>query len=434
MSSVRDDPAMPLYYFLLHLWLHLGDGEAFIRSLSLIFFVASVPLIYAVASRLAGTRVALVATVLLTLNQNAVHRAQEARGYSLTLFLVILATYLAIRLIEASGRRVLIAYVATALLAVTSHAFALFAVSAHSVVFIVARRHRVPWRTVGMIVGVIITTGLLLWFGPLGEAVRKHRFSWIAQVPASRVLIPIGVLTGQGSGRFPIPYLIVSGVGVIALALRLRNKDERWKAAVPLAWLLVPLIGSFTASFFYPMFFARYLVVVVPALIIVAAIGVTTIKPSFAAIAVSLVIIFIATQSLNAEYRETKNEEWRAATRSILARAEPGDEIIFFHPNGANPYAYYVENADATSRAPRMLWPLNDPKTGGFVRPPIESIPNKLEYAKGRLWLVNAYDSLDERAQILTDDIRQAIVARYELEDFQIFRGGIRVSLFERAT
>ena len=66
---------MPLYYVLLHLWLKLGDGEAFLRSLSVVFGVASVPLAYLVAKELLGAKAAATAALLLTINEFVVSNA-----------------------------------------------------------------------------------------------------------------------------------------------------------------------------------------------------------------------------------------------------------------------------------------------------------------------------------------------------------------------
>jgi hypothetical protein len=51
------------YFLLMRGWLHLGQSEAWIRLPSAIFAIASIPLIYALARRLAGETAALASAV-----------------------------------------------------------------------------------------------------------------------------------------------------------------------------------------------------------------------------------------------------------------------------------------------------------------------------------------------------------------------------------
>src|SRR5437879_4020633 len=92
---LADDPNMSLYYGLLHFWVTLnGTSEFGARSLSVIPAVATVPLLYSLAARLLGSRAALISCLLLTLNTFFIQFAQEARSYSLVLFLITLSSLL----------------------------------------------------------------------------------------------------------------------------------------------------------------------------------------------------------------------------------------------------------------------------------------------------------------------------------------------------
>jgi mannosyltransferase len=71
---------MALYYVLLHVWLSLGSTEAFIRGLSVLFSLATVPVLYALGVRVGGRMAGLLAAWLLAINAYHVRYAQEARG------------------------------------------------------------------------------------------------------------------------------------------------------------------------------------------------------------------------------------------------------------------------------------------------------------------------------------------------------------------
>jgi mannosyltransferase len=80
------------YYILLHLWINLGQSEFVLRSLSAIFAISTVGLVYLLGTRLFGARVGLVAALLITLNSFFIAYAQEARAYMLVLLLATLSS------------------------------------------------------------------------------------------------------------------------------------------------------------------------------------------------------------------------------------------------------------------------------------------------------------------------------------------------------
>src|SRR5271156_5740022 len=106
----RREANMSLYYFLLHVWLHFGGSEFFVRSLSVLFSVASIPVIYLLGRRLFDLRVGLVAAALLALNAYHVQYSQDARSYSLMVFLCLLSSLYFLKCLDIPSRRNRIIY------------------------------------------------------------------------------------------------------------------------------------------------------------------------------------------------------------------------------------------------------------------------------------------------------------------------------------
>jgi len=127
----RREANMSLYYLLLRGWLHFGSSPFFIRSLSVVCSVATVPAIYWLASKLFDRRVALVATGLLSVNAYHIRYAQEARSYSLFVLLAILSSSFFITSLREPSRRNRSAYVVFSVLAVYAHLYALLLLAAH---------------------------------------------------------------------------------------------------------------------------------------------------------------------------------------------------------------------------------------------------------------------------------------------------------------
>jgi hypothetical protein len=73
---------MVLYYLILRAWVYLGDSETVLRSLSVIFGVATVFAIYDLGSRLFNRRTGVIAAGFLTVHALHIEWSQQARGYS----------------------------------------------------------------------------------------------------------------------------------------------------------------------------------------------------------------------------------------------------------------------------------------------------------------------------------------------------------------
>ena len=95
-GALRHDGAPPLYYYLLHFWIQLfGEGDLAVRSLSGVFGVATLPVMWVAARRLAGRAVAWTALVLLATSPFGIRYGTEARMYSLVTLLTVVG-YLAL--------------------------------------------------------------------------------------------------------------------------------------------------------------------------------------------------------------------------------------------------------------------------------------------------------------------------------------------------
>ena len=89
-GALRRDGAPPLYYVLLHFWIGIvGNSDAAIRSLSGLFAVLALPLLWWVVRHGYGKTEALAALAVLAASPFAVYYATEARMYSLIVLLVI---------------------------------------------------------------------------------------------------------------------------------------------------------------------------------------------------------------------------------------------------------------------------------------------------------------------------------------------------------
>ncbi|MFA6981989.1 MAG: glycosyltransferase family 39 protein [Patescibacteria group bacterium] len=94
LEILSQDTHPPLYSALCRGWaLLFGTGDLSIRSLSLVFGVATIIAVYLLARRLFGKDVATLSALLVALNPFLTSYSVEARSYAFYGLLVVLATY-----------------------------------------------------------------------------------------------------------------------------------------------------------------------------------------------------------------------------------------------------------------------------------------------------------------------------------------------------
>lgn len=82
----------PIYFFILHFWMKIfGNSEIAIKSLSLLFGIGTVPLVYTATRKLTDNNTALWTTAIATVSPILVYFSTEGRMYPMVVFLVMLS-------------------------------------------------------------------------------------------------------------------------------------------------------------------------------------------------------------------------------------------------------------------------------------------------------------------------------------------------------
>lgn len=241
----------PLYYFLLKLWRALfGDGEIALRSLSVMFSLGVVVLVYALGEMAAGHRAGTAAALMAAVSPLQVYYAQEARMYMLMAFWAALAVWAAWRWITRPSWPYALLYVLAGTAGLYTHYFFPTILLACNLVFILAwlgrRRARMLWAWAGMQAGVILLylpwlnigiSRLLAW--PRGTSPIRAA-SWLGMAWRTLCLGPAG-LDAPWSATLPFAILLVAGVLPLLAANRVTAGASPVRWAFPILGLLVPL-------------------------------------------------------------------------------------------------------------------------------------------------------------------------------------------------
>ena len=342
---------MSLYYLLLRLWLHFGQSPSFVRGLSVLFAVATLPAIYWLACLLYDRRVALISASLFAFNAYSIRYAQEARSYALFLLLGTLSSAFLVACLRNPQYRYKHAYVVTSMLAVYAHFYALLLVVAHwmALRFAVSnfefqdssgtdtrnleletRNLRRQWRNAWGIIAIAVAP-LLIFVAKTGAGPIR----WIHRPGARDVLGFYGHLAG-GETWFLLAIYAFAGIAAIAghwtYLFKRAQTWETWRCQFLLVWLFFPVILTVVLSFARPVFLGRYMIFCLPPLLILASGGLARLRQAWLLGLAVCAILLVSFQGVLVIYGhdfDNERDASGAASDFILDHAQPGDGVIF---------------------------------------------------------------------------------------------------------
>jgi hypothetical protein len=413
---------MALYDLLLHGWLLLGRGEAFARTLSVVFAVATIPVVYAVARRLFDARTAAVAVLLLAVDVAFVGYAREARSYSLALLLVSAATLFLVRAVQDGHRCDWTLFAVATALAVYAHLFAALVLPAQ-LVSLLALGREAPWRR-----AVVASAGACLLLAPGTAAVVLSRqggqIDWLT-APHARQL-PGLILSFTGSRAL----LVLFFLAVVSALLRgyrvWRSRgpsQEAWPYALLLAWLVLPAATAFVISFAKPVFLYRYFLPSLPALVLLAAAGIVYLGRVWLVVPAVLVAATISTRNVVRCLPDCmiRYDDWRGAASYVAPRVQAGDAVLFDPRDVKTPFVHYLGHP----RRLALLYPSSWRLSGGPApgAPTLAAAVSRAPRYR-RVWLVTWW--------LPEGTVPAQLERAFRLQLVRHFAGNVRVRLYER--
>ena len=292
-------------------------------------------------------------------------------------------------------------------MAVYCHYFVVYVILVQFLTVVILRRREVlrrDWLAVWL--ALVALCEPEIWFasqkgtGPI---------SWIGSPKLSYIK---GVSIDLAGGRLSLLLfaLALSGYGIF----RAWRSPSRWRYGFVTAWFLVPLLLSFLVSLVQPMFIVYYLLVIMPALALLAGAGLAQVNPRPLLIVLLMFALWQTGLELRSWYQSPRLENWSAASRYVFAHEQHGDAVIFFPDWAYAPFYYYKSLAGG--RAPEPL-PLLTAEAVTKQAPTV------------RVWtLARTQDIASYRAEQRA--FNAAIVQSHPLTKTRMF-GNIRVELYE---
>lgn len=286
------------YYLALHPWLALGEGEAQVRLLSVVFGVVAVLATYAIGSRFG---VGFPAAMVLAATPFFIQFEQETRGYTMLAAGSAISSLAYLRLLEHFTLLRGLVYVACGAAIIYVHPLGALVIVAHALGSLVLAVPRIRLRVLLLFVPIVVGWIPMLRF----SLIHTGKIEWIPPLTPELALEYLITLGGGG----------VLAVALAGLAIRGIRRD------VISLWLLVPIIGAIAISVLVqPTMQARYLISVLPAAAIIIARNRAILVTGF----VIASLVGVANWYVNG----TK-EDWRGAVAWVQSQARPGDGIVF---------------------------------------------------------------------------------------------------------
>lgn len=354
----------PLYYAILEIWTQLvGFSEVAIRLPSVIFSVATIPVLYFVGNKLYGERVGLLATGVFAFSRFQVHYAQEARMYTLLTLLTVVSYYFLLCIVREWNRRLAAAYVLATLLLVYTHVYGLFVVAAQNTILPALLIRRKEWsrglklkRWIGLQTAVGI--GAIPWVRLIILRIFEGagRVSWIQPPTVGEVLatpyayLGLSLETTAGYAVIAFTAVLISGVYLwyrqLGAPIRGINLLDSPRTAILGGWILVPILVPAVLSYLVtPVFIHKYTIVASVGLFVFVARGLDLLIEYWQPLGVvALALLLVAAGLPLVDYfTGDQKEQWREAASFVEDGADGDDVVLTSQTYVEMPFSYYYE-------------------------------------------------------------------------------------------
>lgn len=307
----RGDFHPPFYYLILKLWGSVfGFSEISVRFPSVIFGVITIVFTYLITKKLYNKKIGLIAAILLAVNPLAVYYSQEARMYSLAAMAVSGAVYFFLQ-------KKWLPYFFFLLSAVYSDYLSWFILP---VFFLLSSDRRKYIKYYLLFIIFLLPSFFIIIPQALGSLTVPSS-SWgdiLGRTNVNNILlIPVKFIIGRISLENKILYGAVCFLLITFYSLifsRVRNR-LLW------LWLLLPVLIGIIISLKVPILSYFRFLFVLPAFVILLAVGAKNIKTKILVFLISLISLIVFNIS-----PKFWREDWRSAIKYL--QTNPGIVII----------------------------------------------------------------------------------------------------------
>lgn len=311
-SSIQKDQP-PVFFFLLHGYLKwFGYTDFAGRSLTCVIGVLGIIAMFFLGTEFKDERLGLTAAFLTTINYFHVGISVEIRFYALVFLLSALSYLFFLRAIKRMRIQDFVCYSVFTALALNTHYFGLVMFASQLLIFIIVLiwlKTEIKLLILGLIAGIFAGLSLLHWLPVLmadlqiaSFHIEPHTiryllksFWWFVYDPAAFLL-----------------YLAFSGLMVRVFYTKLVTKTITVDDTVLLGWVVIGFLIPLLYSIFrMPLFVTKYCTIQLPAIFLIVALGLNTLKNKklqFYSIVIFVVSAFVVNFFARPNYKKSWSE------------------------------------------------------------------------------------------------------------------------------
>jgi mannosyltransferase len=382
--TLRTDTHPPLYYLMLKIWLLFSQREVWVRLLSALFSIASIPVMYLLVNTMyKDKRAGLLGATILVFSPFQIWYAQETRMYAALTFFVLLSAYFFIRALQTGSIVNWMGYIiATVLALYTDNGAIWYLVTL--VVFSLLSNRLFRHRAVGWLISHLAIAFLYAFWLPflIMQTRQVTEGFWL---PPPSFQIVLGTFLDFHSYNFPvieISLLYMATIFVFAYIV----PGKSWQRQLASLWLFLPLGISLLLSLRQPIFLSRNLIAASLGYYLLATDTIWKFQSRKAVMILLIPLLVMNLVSIGYNTWFAEKEDWRDAARMIAtASYDKPDGLVVFIPGFAElPFEYYFKNYD------RSIETQGYPGDELLLHPQPKEVTDIQELLSGRpyVWLV----------------------------------------------
>ncbi len=340
----------PLFYWLEHGMLMLGNNEFFLRFIPAVAGVLTVPLIYFAGKEFLDRTTGLIAAAVFAFSPFLVYYSQEARAYSLMFFFVVFGMIFYLRALKDNRLSNWALFGILSALAFWSHFYAI------------------------VIIGALVLYALAIQLLNIKENLQNVKMLIIAVVIfclASLPLILLGIqlfasrtaggptfgvqgfdviyqtfLQLAGFNELVMYLLVILFILGIIQAFRIDSKKCIFLVTLTTLTFLISLVLSYKIPM-VPRYLIFFIAVFVLGIAVSYRLFYSLVNHKGIVYGLLIVLIVINVPVLTSFYSGYVKDDWRGFSLTMQQTAKPGDVIVLVPGYIAQPFDYYYSNSTA---------------------------------------------------------------------------------------
>lgn len=332
------EPTIPIYPFILSIWIHILGKSLFSTYLfSILAGAGVVLLIYILGKKLFSENVGLIAALFAAVNPTLIYYAQEIRVYILFFLIAVWSTLALVDVIKKPSKKNLLIYGFVALLLLFIHNYGVFVLLAQFIGWFIARKGRL--KKDQLVLGGLLTLAYLPWLLKMFYfSATEHAIG----IPPPTGILLFSLIQEVVNGKV-MPIFWPLSIALLVMSCVFALLKNNWKEWTLIALILVPgLLPFFLSHITTPFFFVRYALVITPFVLLLSAKGSLAIPKRWGRIAFISLFVLLLLISTVVQQTTVLKDDWQSTVKGVQKWYPNTLTLIIPYYNTA-PFLYYAD-------------------------------------------------------------------------------------------